>query len=347
VATAAIIAGGTIISSAIGSRETRKAGQTQADAAREAAAISAEAFREAGGIEAGGFRAFADVERQAAGAEAAGIREAGGLQAGGLRDFAGIERQAGDIGAAGFREAAGRFEPFAVGGQEAAQQEAALSGALGPAAQQAAISAQVESPFTRFIEQRGREQIGQGFAATGGLGGGQRLKALTEFGQGVATQSLSQQLQNLRNVRQAGVGATTNIANLIGQAAGAEAGGIRGAGVAQLGAQDVLAQAIRSATGVEAGGIRGGGLAELTAQQALATGVRGVGGAEATGVSQAGQAEANARIARQQQIQQGIGGLTSVFALQQQGLFDRPPSPFTGPTTSRFTSPNQLLIEPV
>lgn len=289
-ATGAALAGGTILSSFIGARETRKAGQAQAGASREAAAIRAAAFREAAPI------------------EAAGIREAGDVQLGGFKGFAGAQTRAGEVGAAGLREAAGTFQPFAVGGAEAAQQEAALSGALGPAAQQNALNAQVDSPFTKFIEQRGRSQLGQGFAATGGLGGGERQKALIEFGQGVATQSLSQQLQNLRNVRQGGFNATTNIADLISRAGGVESGAIRGAGQAELSGQLSIADAIRGATSAEA------------------TGIRGVGSAEATGVSQAGTALAQGRLGAAGQIQQGIGGLTNIAALQSQGLFTRPPS---------------------
>jgi len=288
--TAAILAGGTILSSAIGARETRKAGQAQAGASREAAAIRAGAFREAAPIEAGG------------------IREAGDVQLGGFKGFAGAQTRAGEVGAEALRDAAGTFQPFAVGGAEAAQQEAALSGALGPEAQQNAINAQVDSPFTKFIEERGRAQIGQSFAAGNSLGGGERLKALTEFGQSVATKSLSQQLQNLRNVRQGGFNATTNIADLISRAGGVESGAIRGAGQAELSGQLSIADAIRAATSAEA------------------TGVRGVGSAEATGVSQAGTAIAQGRLGASQQIQQGVGGLTNILALQNQGLFTRPPS---------------------
>ena len=266
--TVAVLAGGTILSSAIGARATRKAGQQQAGAAREAGRISSEAFTEAGDIELGGFKGFA-----------------------------GAQTRAGEVGAEALRGAAGTFQPFAVGGAEAAQQEAALSGALGPEAQQNAINAQVDSPFTKFIEERGRAQIGQSFAAGNSLGGGERLKALTEFGQSVATKSLSQQLQNLRNVRQGGFNATTNIADLISRAGG-----------------------------VESGAILGAGQAELSGQLSIADAIRGAGGAQATGTRQAGTALAQGRLGAASQIQQGIGGLTNIAALQGQGLFNRPPS---------------------
>ena len=186
---------------------------------------------------------------------AEGAKSAAETQARGASKAARIaaeaSREAGGIQSAAFREAAGGFQPFTVGGAEAAQQEAALSGALGPEAQQAALSAQVESPFTKFLEQRGRAQIGQGFAAQGGLGGGQRLEALNKFGQGVASQSLSTQLQNLRNVRQAGSAASFNIADFIARAGGAEARGIRGEGIAQSGgAANVAAARAQGQLGV-------------------------------------------------------------------------------------------------
>jgi len=264
--TAAALVGGTIVSGLIGAEGTRQAGRRGERGAREAGAISAEGFREAGDIEAGAFRQFANIER-----EVGGITEA--------------ERRA----------SAESFRPFAAGGAEAAQLEAALSGALGPEAQQQAIDAQVDSPFTQFIEQRGRAQIGQGFASGGGLGGGERLRALTEFGQGVATQSLSTQLQNLRNVRQGGFNATANIADLMAQASGARAGGVRGEGLALL-----------NAAGAEAGGIRGAGGARANAITG-ATGARAQGG---FGVSQAAG--------------QGVADISTILALQNQGLFNRP-----------------------
>lgn len=133
------------------------------------------------------------------------------------------------ISAEGIETAQRQFQPFTVGAAEAAQEEAALSGALGPEAEAEAIARISDSPFTRFIQERGREQINQGFAASGGLGGGERLKALTEFGQGVASQSIAQRLQDLRNVRASGTTAATNIADLIARGSGVEGAGVAGA----------------------------------------------------------------------------------------------------------------------
>ena len=81
--TAAAIAGGSFLSSAFGARESRKAGEREAGAAREAAAIRSGAFREAAPIQAGG------------------IREAGDVLQAGFQDFAGAQTRAGEVGVAG------------------------------------------------------------------------------------------------------------------------------------------------------------------------------------------------------------------------------------------------------
>ncbi|MCK5616518.1 hypothetical protein KAR91_82410 [Candidatus Pacearchaeota archaeon] len=251
-ATAAVIAGGTIASSVIGANAAEDAANTSARAAKKAGAIRSQAFTEGGDV------------------EAAGIRQGAGISANAL-DSAGASLQ-----------------PFAVGGAEAAQLEAALSGALGLEAQQRAMDAQVQSPFQKFIEESGRRQIGQGFAATGGLGGSERLKALTKFGQQTASGTLTQQLQNLRNVRQSGSNMQLNIADIISRA-----GGVRGAG--ETGAQTALAQAIR-----------------------------GAGGATATGVGQAGAAKAAGQQAVGNIASTAVGDLSSIIGLNNQGLFDKP-----------------------
>lgn len=204
----------------------------------------------------------ADQIKEAAKRKASGIREGSEVTAAGALEGSGITAGALDT-------AQGQFQPFTVGGGEAAELEAALSGALGPEAQQAAIGAQAERPFTQFVRQQGQRSIDQGFAAGGGLGGGARQKAQIEFGQGLATSTLADQLQNLRQVRRAGTQASTNIADLIGRA-----GGIRGAGVSTAAAT------------------RGGGIAD------------------------AAGARAQGQLSAAEQIQTGIEGLTSTFALK-------------------------------
>ena len=197
----------------------------------------------------------ADQIKKAAKRKAAGIREGSQITATGALEGS-------EIAASGLDAAQGQFKGFQVGGTEAADLEAALSGALGPEAQQSALDAQAQNPFTQFVKSQGEQSIGQGFAATGGLGGGERLKALSQFNQGLASSTLADQLQNLRSVRRQGTQASSNIASLMGRA-----GGVRGAGVST------------------AAGVRGGGVAdaaaarsegELGAAKQFQTGIEGL-----------------------------------------------------------------------
>jgi hypothetical protein len=193
----------------------------------------------AGGQAASSLFTAKEIE-DAARLKATGIREGTGIAAGGALEGS-------QIAAGALDTAQGQFQPFTVGGTEAADLEAALSGALGPEAQQAALDAQVESPFSQFIRRSGERSINQGAAVTGGLGGGERLKALTQFGQDIGTSTIQNQLENLRSVRRQGTQASSNIADLISRA-----GGVRGSGVASE--ASIRGGGVASAAGAEAQG---------------------------------------------------------------------------------------------
>lgn len=62
----------------------------------------------------------------------------------------------------------------------------ALMGVLGPEAQQQAYNDFVESPGTQYLREQGTR------LADSGVRGGERLKALTEFGQNLASQEIGQ-----------------------------------------------------------------------------------------------------------------------------------------------------------
>ena len=126
------------------------------------------------------------------------------------------------------------LNPYSSTGAEAQQREAALSGALGNEAQQAAISGFMESPGQKFLRERQEQALLRNASATGGLRGGSTLSALQEQASGIAAQQQQQQLENMRNIAQRGqqaagqqgqfaqTGGTTG-ANLIGQIAGQQA----------------------------------------------------------------------------------------------------------------------------
>ena len=121
-----------------------------------------------------------------------------------------------------FGSAGEMIQPYQQAGTTALQQELALSGALG---RDAFNQAYQESPYVQFLREQGERSTLAGAAATGGLGGGRVQQELVRFGQGLASQGLQQQIQNLRSLsgqglQAAGTGAGiqtsmgTNLASL-------------------------------------------------------------------------------------------------------------------------------------
>ena len=156
--------------------------------------------------------------------------------------------------AEGFGRAEDYYKPFQEGGAQAFNQQLALSGAMG---QDAFDTANIESPYTAFLREQGMRANLAGASATGGLGGGNVQKELQRFGQGLASQGLQQQFNNLGSLSgmglsgaQGAAGAATgnaaaqadvgiNTANNIAGQRGAQAGyeGQAGAGLANIGMQ--------------------------------------------------------------------------------------------------------------
>ena len=118
----------------------------------------------------------------------------------------------------GFDEARGYFQPYQQGGQQAFQQQLALSGALG---QDAFNQAYQESPQIAFLREQGMRSNLAGAAATGGLGGGNVQRELQRFGQGLASQGLQQQIANLSGLSGMGMQGAQNLSGLATGRAGA------------------------------------------------------------------------------------------------------------------------------
>jgi hypothetical protein len=127
------------------------------------------------------------------------------------------------------------FQPYIDSGRQALGVQSALSGAQG---QQAFDQAYVESPYMRFLQEQGDRSVTRNAAALGGLGGGNVMKELTRFGQGLAGQGLQQQIGNLQNLSSMGMSGATGAANL--SAAQAEAQ--RAAGGQLAGQSNIAAQ---------------------------------------------------------------------------------------------------------
>lgn len=121
-----------------------------------------------------------------------------------------------------FGETKEQLLPFIEGGRPAFEQQQALSGASGPEAQAQAFSDFQEDPGTQFLRDQGLRLVNTGAGATGGLGGGERLRELTKFSQGLALQDLSNRFNRLGAVTGTGLSA----AQALGGASSGAASGI-------------------------------------------------------------------------------------------------------------------------
>lgn len=267
----------------------------------------------------------------------------------------------------GVEGAVGELEQFAGTGEQALQREAALSGALGPEAQQAAINAFIESPGQQFLRERQEQALVRSGAATGGLGGGRILTALQEQATGIAAGQQQQQLENLRSLAGRGQQAATTQGGfrqqggivggqLIGQLTGQQAGLQTGLGttLAELARQSGISEAdLLERTGVNISNLlsqQGAGLANIRtgAGTALANIATGQGTQQANLAVGAGQAQAAGQLGVGSAIQQGLGGLANIAgqfqqAPTQQAFPQAPVNPFITQQNPLGLAPGQGL----
>jgi len=247
----------------------------------------------------------------------------------------GIATGRGDISSAR-DEAIGYLNPYSDVGNQALQREAALTGALGPEAQQAAFDAYNESPGQKFFRDQQERALLRNAAATGQTQSGNVLTALQEQAQGIASQNYQQDLSNLRSLAGRGQQAATTqggfqqqagsqLANLAFQGGAAELGARQAAGanLANIAQQTGLADlGARQNVGSQLANIaQGTGQASLGAQQGAAGNLANLafGGAQAgsglleRGTGALSQLAAN-RGLTQAGIQQGLGkNLSNVY----------------------------------
>jgi len=174
--------------------------------------------------------------------------------------FGGAEKRAGEkqaeaarasarLTAEQFQEVKGLALPFVKPGAPALRQQASLSGALGPGRQAQAFRQFQEDPGTQFLREQGLRLIGSGAAATGQLGGGERLRELTRFSQGLALQDLSARFGRLGEVARTGIAGVGTIAGAGAAAAGIQSQALQAAGQAQ--AEGITGQAAGIRTGIQ------------------------------------------------------------------------------------------------
>jgi len=203
----------------------------------------------------------------------------------------------------GLTSAQGQLSPFAEGGQSAFRQQLALSGSLGPEAQQQAFQNFTSSPGQDFLRQQGERSITRQAASTGGVGGGELLADLQRFGTGLAQQDYQNQFNRLSELAgrgqtaasqlaQAGLGTGTNIADIIGRT-GAGVSGLQSNLATQLanalGTSTQNISNLLTGRGTQLANLRTGlgtRLADLLTGQAtnLANLEQGIGAAQAQGI---------------------------------------------------------------
>jgi len=107
------------------------------------------------------------------------------------------------------------FDPFAQSGNQAGDIQAALSGAYGVEAQQQALANL--KPVSSFLQERGERAVLRNASAMGGVQGGNVMRELTRFGQGLAGESAQQQFANLGTVADRGFSALREQGAMRGQ----------------------------------------------------------------------------------------------------------------------------------
>jgi hypothetical protein len=190
---------------------------------------------------------------------------ASGLQE--LRGALGQGRQ--DI-SAGFGRAEQGFQPYMQGGQAAQAQLEALSGVRG---QEAFNQAYQESPYMAFLREQGMRANLAGAAATGGLGGGNVQKELARFGQGLASQGLQQQIQNLQGLTGQGLQAASGAGQYASGGAGQLANLSQLQGTQSLGAMQNVGQGLAGLGQVA--GTQGAGIMQNVGNQLANLGLAG------------------------------------------------------------------------
>ena len=207
----------------------------------------------------------------------------------------------------GFGRAEQGFQPYMQGGEAAQAQLEALTGARG---QEAFQQAYQESPYIQFLREQGMRANLAGAAATGGLGGGNVQKELARFGQGLASQGLQQQIQNLQGLAGQGLQATQGAGQYAAGGAGQMAGLQQAQGTQALGAMQNVGNQLANL------GLAGG---QTAAQMAYGTGQQLASGRTRAGELLAGEISNVGRDVSG--LASALGGdISGVYGAQSQNL---------------------------
>lgn len=199
-----------------------------------------------------------------------------------LTDALGRLDTASGAASAGFDTAAGYQQPFYDTGTAALSEIAAAMGLRGPEEAAAALSRFRDAPGYQFQMEQGVNALDRSAASAGGLYSGAQGKALTEYGQGLADQSVNSRLSQLAGLAGVGQNAAGNLSSIAmgrGQSEGAYQGAAADAVLGAAGARSNIRMAgLGAATGAntdigaaQAGGIIGPANAWTNAATNLST----------------------------------------------------------------------------
>ena len=102
-------------------------------------------------------------------------------------------------------------------GNQGLENQAALAGLRGNAAQGAAFNNYQQSPGQQFLQQQGERTLMRNASAMGGIGGGNIRRELVRYGQGMAAQDFGNQFNRGQQVLSSQQGSASNLANLAAQ----------------------------------------------------------------------------------------------------------------------------------
>lgn len=124
----------------------------------------------------------------------------------------------------------GALEGFAAPGRSAVGVQSALSGAMGPVAQERAFANFRTSPGQAFLRKEAEQALLRNASAIGGLGGGNVRRALQEQATGLAAQDFGNAFNRLGSLSSLGASAAGGQADLLGRGGLAAADLSRGVG---------------------------------------------------------------------------------------------------------------------
>ena len=142
----------------------------------------------------------------------------------GQQELLGRIGQVGQVTGGLYDEAQGYQRQFRDIGAQAAQRQAALTGALGPEAQAQAFAEYQASPALDYLQSQAERALTRNAAALGGLGGGNVRRDLMKLTADLYGQDYQNQLARLGDIAQRGYGAGATSAQLGGQEAQIMAG---------------------------------------------------------------------------------------------------------------------------